>query len=101
MDPQRSRPNPRPRRGEFHGPAGHDHLPRRRGRVGRARGRRTMSERKLTIDFDHHSRTYKEHWAELAEERVAHCPVAWTEAHGGYWILSDHELLTEAIRDPE
>ena len=60
-----------------------------------------MSDRKLTIDFDHHSQAYKAHWAELAEERVAHCPVAWTEAHGGYWILSDHELLSEAVHDPE
>ena len=60
-----------------------------------------MSDDKLTIPFDHHSPTYKESWAESAEERVSKCPIAWTEAHGGYWILSDHTLLSEAVRDPD
>jgi cytochrome P450 len=59
------------------------------------------SDRKITLSFDHHSQDYKERWAELAEERARHYPLAWTEAHGGFWILSSHAALAAAVRDPE
>ncbi len=60
-----------------------------------------MRAEKPTIDFDHHSKAYTENWAEAAEQRAEKCPLAWSEAHGGYWILSEHQALSEAVRDPE
>ena len=29
------------------------------------------------------------------------CPIAWTEAQGGYWVLSGYKPLFEAARDDE
>jgi cytochrome P450 len=60
-----------------------------------------MSKADITIDFDHHSTFYRDNWAELAEERVARYPLAWTEAHGGFWILSGYNDIAEAIWDTE
>lgn len=51
------------------------------------------------VHFDHNS-------AEHAEDPVAsyralrnEAPVAWSEAHGGYWILSGYKPVFEASRD--
>lgn len=41
-----------------------------------------------TIDFDHHSATFADDWRNVTEELRTKCPVAWTEAHGGYWVVS-------------
>lgn len=60
-----------------------------------------MDDNKVKINFDHHSAAYKEHWAIDAEHRATKCPVAWTDAHGGYWILSGHAELTQAVNDHE
>ena len=51
--------------------------------------------------FDHNS---QEHSANpVGSYRVLReqCPVAWTEAHGGYWVLSDYDSVFEAARDDE
>ncbi|MEU7693817.1 MULTISPECIES: cytochrome P450 [Microbispora] len=51
------------------------------------------------VHFDHNS---PEHAADPVGAyralRATH-PVAWTEAHGGYWVLSDYESVFEAARD--
>lgn len=52
------------------------------------------------VDFDHHddSLTWDrvfEIYAELRE----HQPVAWSEAHGGFWILTRYEDVLNALRD--
>ena len=60
-----------------------------------------MSANTPEIAFDHHSKQYKENWAESAEARATGCPLAWTDAHGGYWVLSDHASLSRAVREPE
>lgn len=41
-----------------------------------------------TIDFDHHSATFADDWRNVTEELRTKCPVAWTDAHGGYWVVS-------------
>ncbi len=61
----------------------------------------TATRDRIVIDFDHHSPRYKETWAQTAEERATHTPLAWTEAQGGFWVLSGHKELSEAVRDPE
>jgi cytochrome P450 len=58
-------------------------------------------ENRIVIDFDHHGPTYKETWAQSAEERATHTPVAWTNAQGGFWVLSGHKEVSDAVWDPE
>ncbi|MDH4565175.1 cytochrome P450 [Pseudomonas sp. BN414] len=57
--------------------------------------------KKVIIDFDHHTPSYRDDWDKKAEERATHCPVAWSEAHGGYWILSKHEDVAHAAANPD
>jgi hypothetical protein len=52
-----------------------------------------------TADFDHHSPDMPDHnWAVLAELR-SRCPVAYTEAHGGFRLISGHDEVQKAARD--
>ena len=51
------------------------------------------------VSFDHHS---QEHGADpVASYRALRqaAPVAWTEAHGGYWVVSGYAGLFDAARD--
>src|ERR1017187_1375707 len=43
---------------------------------------------KVVVDFDHHSKEYREHGMEIAAEARSKCPVAWSEHHGGYWFVT-------------
>jgi len=53
------------------------------------------------VDFDHHSAAHAaDHVGAYKRIREA-TPVAWTEAHGGYWVLSDYESVFEASRDDD
>ncbi|MFW3895158.1 cytochrome P450 [Pseudomonas bharatica] len=56
---------------------------------------------KCIINFDHHTPQYRDDWDVKAQERASKCPVAWSEAHGGYWILSSHEDVKRAAGDPD
>jgi cytochrome P450 len=45
-----------------------------------------------TIDFDHHSPHYRRNWAQMAAElHATGNPIAWTESHGGYWVVGSWE----------
>lgn len=53
------------------------------------------------IDFDHHSAAHAaDHVGAYRRVRET-TPVAWTEAHGGYWVLSDYESVFKASRDDD
>jgi cytochrome P450 len=60
-----------------------------------------MGKAEVTINFDHHTAFYKENWAALADERARKYPLAWTEAHGGFWILSSYKDVSEAVWDTD
>ena len=53
------------------------------------------------IDFDHYrQRSLSESdraWRDLRKE----CPVAWTEANGGHWVVSRYEEVASAFKDWE
>jgi cytochrome P450 len=51
------------------------------------------------IDYDHHSRQYAQTWPEVTMRNSAECPVAKSEAYGGFWLLSGYSALTRAARD--
>lgn len=40
------------------------------------------------VDFDHHRPVSERDPDEAYAELRATCPVAWTEAHGGYWVVT-------------
>lgn len=59
----------------------------------------TAASRCPVVHFDHNS---EEHSADpVGSYRAVResAPVAWSEAHGGYWVLSDYKSVFEAARD--
>lgn len=45
-----------------------------------------------TIDFDHHSQTYRHTWEQMAAAlHATGNPIAWTEHHGGFWVVGAWE----------
>ncbi|MEO3747576.1 cytochrome P450 [Plantactinospora sp. B5E13] len=51
------------------------------------------------IDFDHHSPEYRTNWRKISDELLTRCPVARTDAYGGFWVVSDHASLNQVMRD--
>ena len=54
-----------------------------------------------TYDYDHHSPHYTEHWREMNEELRTKCPVAHSEAHGGFWVVSRYADVAAAAHDDD
>ncbi len=40
------------------------------------------------VEFDHNSQQHSEDPVASYRALREKCPVAWTEAHGGYWVMS-------------
>src|SRR5512143_3445768 len=59
-----------------------------------------MSERPV-VDFDHHSLSFAHNGREILHDLQQRCPVAYTEAHGGYWVVSDYENVARVARDDD
>jgi cytochrome P450 len=53
----------------------------------------------LTVEFDHHTPEYRDNWPELCDANLAKCPVAHSDSHGGFWVISDYASLTRVSRD--
>ena len=43
------------------------------------------------VPFDHHSKEWAARYIEIAQSMLEKSPVAWTEAYGGFWVLSRYE----------
>ena len=56
---------------------------------------------KVIIDFDHHSPEYRERGMEIAAEARAKCPVAWSESHGGYWVVTGLDEASAFQKRPD
>lgn len=57
--------------------------------------------RSTMIDFDHHSPTMvDQNWEVFADLR-SRCPVAYTEAHNGFWMISGHDEVQQAARNDD
>lgn len=51
------------------------------------------------VDFDHHSSSFAaDPWTPLRELRSA-CPVAFTENHGGFWVLTAYDEIKAVATD--
>jgi cytochrome P450 len=60
-----------------------------------------MDGTKPTVDFDQHGEFYAANWREQLADMRNRCPVAWTEAHGGFWVITKHEDIMHIERHPE
>src|SRR5271156_339175 len=58
-----------------------------------------MSPEARVVEFDHHGRSISENRDGVLRE-VAPYPVFFTESHGGYWVVTSHELAKRVLRDP-
>ncbi len=61
----------------------------------------SVGERARTVEFDHNSRHYAEHWREIYADLRGRCPVAHTPAYGGYHILTRYADVKRAVTDDE
>ncbi|MCB2059370.1 MAG: cytochrome P450 [Novosphingobium sp.] len=51
--------------------------------------------------FDHHAREYSDHLNEIFDHMRERCPVAHTDAYGGFWVLTRYEDVMRVVRDDE
>jgi cytochrome P450 len=58
-------------------------------------------ENRVVVPFDQHSLEYKESFPQIGHDLRSRCPAAWTEQHGGYWVISGRELIGEMAKHPE
>ncbi|WP_123026802.1 cytochrome P450 [Mycolicibacterium stellerae] len=54
-----------------------------------------------SVEFDHHSEEYAVNGAAINAELRAKCPVAHTDAHGGFWVLSRYDDVVAAAKNDE
>ncbi|MBV9995897.1 MAG: cytochrome P450, partial [Caulobacteraceae bacterium] len=57
------------------------------------------AQRGPVVDFDHHSHGYVDGCWKIYDDLRARCPVAYTGAHGGFWVLSRYEDIAQVARD--
>ena len=55
---------------------------------------------RAVVELDHHSQGYLDHRLETWRE-LRRCPVAYSEAHGGFWVVSGYEAVARVSRDEE
>jgi len=60
----------------------------------------TVNEDKQTV-FDHHSPEYAENSTAINADLRAHCPVAHSDAHGGFWVVTRYEDVVRVAKDDE
>ncbi|MDT3441893.1 cytochrome P450 [Pseudofrankia sp. BMG5.37] len=52
-----------------------------------------------SVDFDHHSPAYAEHWRETYADLRGRCPVAHSTAHGGFTVLTRYADVEAVVKD--
>ncbi len=55
----------------------------------------------MTVSYDHHSPEFAENWPEQYRELRARCPVAHTDAQGGFYVLTRYADVRRAAQDYE
>jgi cytochrome P450 len=51
--------------------------------------------------FDHHSEHFAQHWRDTYREMRGTCPVAHSDLHGGFTVVTRYEDVKQALSDPE
>ena len=60
-----------------------------------------MTDRSRTVDFDLFGPVTRAESDDVLAGAREQCPVAWTERHGGYWVISGYDEVAAAFRDWE
>jgi cytochrome P450 len=56
----------------------------------------------VTVEqFDHHSEHFAQHWRDTYRELRSTCPVAHSELHGGFSVVTRYSDVKQALSDPE
>jgi cytochrome P450 len=56
---------------------------------------------KAVIAFDQHGAEYAANWKAIMAKIRAETPIAWTEAHGGFWVVSKYDDIVHCERNPQ
>jgi cytochrome P450 len=59
----------------------------------------TASRDDVRIEFDHHSEENARCPWPILEKLRHSCPVGWSEAHGGFWVVTKHADVIDGLRD--
>jgi cytochrome P450 len=60
-----------------------------------------VTEDRTLVEFDQHSLAYKAGFPQISHEVRSRCPVAWTDAYGGYWVISGRDVIGEMAKHPD
>jgi len=58
-----------------------------------------MNKSVPVIDFDHHSKEHTRTWVETYRYLRSYCPIAWTESHGGYYVVTRFNDVVAVAQD--
>jgi cytochrome P450 len=61
---------------------------------------RPLDATELAAKFELHDPAIQEHPYPLYRTLQAGCPVAWSGQHGGYWVITSHEIASQVFQDP-
>lgn len=53
------------------------------------------------VAFDQHGMEYAANWKRILADLRANNPVAWTDAHGGFWVISKYDDIVYCERNPQ
>ncbi|SCW81035.1 Cytochrome P450 [Sphingobium faniae] len=53
-----------------------------------------------TVAFDQHGEEFARDWRGVLARMRAETPLAWTEAHGGFWVATKYDDIVEIERTP-
>ena len=60
-----------------------------------------QSGKKCPVSFNHESPEHAANWVEEFAELRSTCPVAWTEAYDGYWVVTGYRDLIDVAQNPD
>jgi cytochrome P450 len=60
-----------------------------------------MGAQKPVVDFDQHGPRYAADWQGELEPIRKGCAVAWTEASGGFWVVTKYDDIVHIERNPQ
>jgi cytochrome P450 len=60
-----------------------------------------VTSERATVDFDHYSKEFATAPRETWDSMMSKCPVAWSDHHGGFWVISDYDGVSTVSRDVE
>ncbi len=58
-----------------------------------------MASDRPAIEFDHHSAAYAADPFGVYRDLHAECPLGWTEAYGGFWVVTRYDDVATVARD--